>query len=133
VAAGFAILVLVGAVGLLALSTWTRHRRERVDRLALVDRSAFCVEVVNGSGRAGEAGKVATHLRAQGFRVRDVLNAERFDYPATVVIDRTGERDYATLVAREVGGAPVILQRADGVDCSVQILLGQDGVSSGIW
>lgn len=50
-----------------------------------VDVSEYSVSVLNGSGKAGEAGKVETLLEEAGFTVGNTGNASRYDYSSTVV------------------------------------------------
>lgn len=50
-----------------------------------VDVSEFSVSVLNGSGRAGEAGKVETLLEDAGFTIGNTGNASRFNFTDTVI------------------------------------------------
>jgi hypothetical protein len=93
----------------------------RIDDGAIATR----VEVLNGSGQAGAGSHLATALREAGFQVVDVRNADRFDYPRTLVVARTGDLDAARKVAHFVGNARVIRQRAL-VDWDVTVVIGRD-------
>jgi anionic cell wall polymer biosynthesis LytR-Cps2A-Psr (LCP) family protein len=53
----------------------------------------FTVEVLNGTGVTGLAGRTAELLRGFGYDVISVGNAERSDYEATEIIDRSGFED----------------------------------------
>ena len=55
----------------------------------LVDRG-FTVEILNGTGAAGLAGRTADLLRGFGYNVLTVANADRSDYSQTLIIDRSG-------------------------------------------
>jgi len=126
-----AIAVLAGGVLGLAVSTWKRHQPAQPDVvLSGDDRERFHIDVLNGNGRSGEASEAAGVLRAGGFRVEEIANAERFDYPQTVVIDRTGNRRRAEGVARALGGVDVILQRHEG-GREVYVVVGHDWPISG--
>jgi hypothetical protein len=57
------------------------------------------VEVLNGCGEDGVARAVGNRLRGLGFDVVTVENAESFNYPETIVIDRVGKPDLAHQVA----------------------------------
>jgi hypothetical protein len=47
------------------------------------------VEVLNGCGIEGAAGKVADYLRSTNFDIKSVGNAQTWNYPFTMVISRT--------------------------------------------
>ena len=61
------------------------------------------VEVLNGCGVDGMARTVGNRLRATGFDVMTVDNADRFDYPESIVIDRLGNPEDADRVAEALG------------------------------
>lgn len=72
------------------------------------------MRVLNGSGRGGEAGDAASGLRAHGFNIRGVGDADSFTYRSTVIRYGQGQRDKALLVASKIkGGAQ--LQEASGL------------------
>jgi len=61
------------------------------------------VEVLNGCGVDGMARTVGNRLRETGFDVMTLDNADRFDYPESIVIDRLGKPDDADRVAEALG------------------------------
>ncbi len=61
------------------------------------------VEVLNGCGVNGLARTVANRLRTTGFDVMTLDNADRFDYPESIVIDRLGNPEDADRVAEALG------------------------------
>lgn len=61
------------------------------------------VEILNGCGTDGIARRVGHHLRSLGFDVMTLENAESFNYPESIVIDRVGKPDYAQKVAEALG------------------------------
>lgn len=61
------------------------------------------VEVRNGSGVDGLAGRTTDFLRDRGFDVVEVGNHESFDVPHSMVVDRVGDVDAARKVARSLG------------------------------
>jgi hypothetical protein len=61
------------------------------------------IEVLNGCGVSGIAEKVSRHLRDAGFDVMTWKNADSFNYPETIVIDRTGNLENARRVASAMG------------------------------
>ena len=74
---------------------------------------------------------MASTLRQAGFRVNRIDNAERFDYPHTVVVDRTGTHRWAVVVAQTLGGVDVVLERGPARSCSLVVILGHDWTSPG--
>ena len=50
-----------------------------------LDLSKYPVEILNGSGVDGEAGKQKTNLEAEGFTVSSVGNADNSDYTETII------------------------------------------------
>lgn len=86
-----------------------------------VQREDVDVAVLNGAGVEGLAGTVAEELRARGFGIADVGNAERT--PRTVVRHPSGERDAAELLASEVPGDVAF---EEGGVTVVTLVLGED-------
>ena len=61
------------------------------------------VEVLNGCGTDGIAKSVGLYLRSLGFDVLTFKNAESYNYPESIVIDRVGRPDHARQVAEALG------------------------------
>jgi anionic cell wall polymer biosynthesis LytR-Cps2A-Psr (LCP) family protein len=59
----------------------------------------FTVEVLNGTGVTGLAGRTAELLRGFGYDVISIGNAGRSDYDATEIIDRSGSVEVARIFA----------------------------------
>jgi anionic cell wall polymer biosynthesis LytR-Cps2A-Psr (LCP) family protein len=59
----------------------------------------FTVEVLNGTSTIGLAGRTAELLRSFGYDVISIGNADRSDYRATQIIDRSGFQDVAETFA----------------------------------
>ena len=57
------------------------------------------MEVLNGTSTIGLAGRTAELLRSFGYDVISIGNADRSDYRATQIIDRSGFRDVAETFA----------------------------------
>lgn len=81
------------------------------------------VQVLNATTTRGLARQATRHLRDRGFDVVEIgTDATRRD--STLVLDRSGHPEWAGLVARALGGAPV-LQRPDSSRyLDVTVLLG---------
>ncbi|RKY60611.1 MAG: hypothetical protein DRP95_04125 [Candidatus Latescibacterota bacterium] len=63
------------------------------------------VEVLNGCGKPGLAGRVARFLREQGLDVvnGNGSNASHFNFLESIVVDRCGDPEKARYVARVLG------------------------------
>ncbi len=135
-----AALVLFALVlGAFAASTWMRHLggeesagtqpaapADSVSPARLLERGRIRVQVRNGSGIPGAAGEVTEYLRDAGFDVVDFGNAEEFDEPRTVVIDRVGARERALEVAAALRGVPVRSDVDTTLYLDVTVLVGRD-------
>jgi hypothetical protein len=62
----------------------------------------FTVEVLNGTGVTGLAGRTAELLRGFGYDVISIGNAGRSDYEATEIIDRSGSAEVARIFAETI-------------------------------
>ncbi len=92
-------------------------------------RQLVQVEVLNGCGVQGISQQVRKYLRSQGFDVVYIDNAENFDFPETVVLDRRGEAaisDESRSVATVLGTPHVIQQKNEERLVDVTVVVGQD-------
>ena len=89
-------------------------------------RHVVRVQVLNGSGEPGIGTRVAAHLRAGGFQVTDVRNADRSDHFATFVVARRADLSLAREVAHYLGGPPLVRQAWDLELADVSVLIGSD-------
>ena len=131
-----AIVVFALVLGAFGASTWMRHVGPQApsplastgDSLAPppVERARIRVQVRNGSGIPGAAAEVTEFLRDAGFDVVDFGNAEEFDEPRTVVIDRVGAPDRAREVAAALRGVPIRSAVDTTLYLDVTVLVGRD-------
>ncbi len=84
------------------------------------------VQVLNGSGEAGIGTRVAAYLRAGGFHVVEVRNADRQDHFASLVVARRTDLSLAREVSHYLGGPPLIQQAWDSDLADVSVLIGSD-------
>ncbi|HEY3216300.1 MAG TPA: LytR C-terminal domain-containing protein [Candidatus Eisenbacteria bacterium] len=89
-------------------------------------RRVIRVQVLNGTPEGGIAARTASYLRSGGFHVVEVKNAERSDYFATMVVARRADPSAARIVARYLGGPPVIQQAWSSDLAEVTVVLGSD-------
>lgn len=105
------LIAVLGVVLVILLSAlWTRLASPRIeagregspDEWALVAQT-IQVEVRNGCGVPGVAGRFTERLRKFGFDVVESGNFETFDIPRSLVIDRSGNLEHAKRVAAALG------------------------------
>jgi hypothetical protein len=88
------------------------------------------VAVLNGCGSPGVAAAFVRSLRERGFDVVNGIggNADSFDFPRSVVVDRRGNRAYADSVARCLGIRTVLSQRSGNPYLieDIAVVLGRD-------
>jgi LytR cell envelope-related transcriptional attenuator len=65
-------------------------------------RGETSVLVLNGNGRTGAAAAEATRVRARGYRIGSVDDAQRTDYTRSIVMYRAGYRPEAVRLARDL-------------------------------
>jgi hypothetical protein len=131
-----AIVVFALVLGAFGASTWMRHVGPQTpspgassgDSLAPppVERARIRVQVRNGSGIPGAAADVTEFLRDAGFDVVDFGNAEEFNEPRTVVIDRVGAPARAREVAAALRGVPIRSAVDTTLYLDVTVLVGRD-------
>lgn len=132
-----AIALFAALVSTFLLSTIARHTgsdpqggtgldQNSSESVPAIDRSRIRVEVRNGSGASGAAGKVTAFLRDEGFDVVDYGNADRFDYERTHIIDRVGTSAEAREVATFLPGVPIESRPDSTLFLDVTIVIGHD-------
>ena len=92
------------------------------------DRPPLEVEVLNGCGVPGLALRFTNYLRNQGYDVVHFADADSYDYPRTLVINRGTDPDRALQVARSLSLDPAALEnRPDSaLQLDVTVILGHD-------
>lgn len=130
-----ALMTFALVVGGFVTSTWLRHAERDVATEAPeaiapafsdAERARIRVEVRNGSGVAGAAGRTTEFLRDRGFDVVDFGNADRFDHERTVVLDRVGDPHKAREVATALRGVPIRSDPDSSLFLDVTVMIGED-------
>lgn len=132
---GIALFAL--ALGAFATSTFIRHvsreaepdRREpgaSVRAMPPAERARIRIEVLNGSGEAGAAGRMTDFLRSRGFDVVDFGNHDRFDQERTVVVDRVDRPRLAREVAAALQGVPIETDPDPSLFLDLTVVVGED-------
>ncbi len=93
------------------------------DRLG---QEAARIEVQNGTQSAGLASQIATDLRSNGYNVVGYGNADRFDYPETVIVYYTDKKYTVESLkaALKVPDSHVVHQTAPSSDVDIRVILG---------
>jgi len=82
------------------------------------------IEVLNGSGIKGAAGKVAEKLERAGYQVARTDNATSFDYERCCVIARTTDSENAKRIADLLGSCDVKQEPNSATDIDVTVIVG---------
>lgn len=122
---GILFLVLILVIFIYS-SVYLRWLSPTSEKTVPVERKIVRVEVLNGCGVPGLAKEVTDYLRIKGYDVVNVGNAESFEFPETIVVDRVGDMTYAWQVARVLGVRNVIQQKDLDLLLEVTLILGKD-------
>ncbi len=79
------------------------------------EKTSLRIQVLNGSGEKGAAGKGAAVLRSAGYNVTSVENADSFDYVKTVLQLKKSKNQFKEALLKD-------LSRSYKVDSTVQTL-----------
>ena len=102
-----------------------------VDQSKQIMQEAARVLILNGTNSTTVAERTAKTLQAQGFQVTAYGNADRFDYPKTVLIDYNGAKNATvTALATLFHVDPENIRRSTNVksDVDIRVILGADWV-----
>ena len=128
-----AIVVLVALNGYLLYSVMsTEPSVSAIDHSAETpnfDMQMIQVEVLNGCGVKRVSHQVREYLRNQGFDVVYIGNAENFEFPESVVLDRRAGNEVSAasrVVADALGTQHVIIQRNEDRLVDATVIVGHD-------
>ncbi|MBS3885529.1 MAG: LCP family protein [Dethiobacter sp.] len=96
------------------------------DQQATIPRRQITVEILNGSGLPGVATAVAGKLKAEGFNVLRVGNADSSDFEASKVISRIENMDAAKAVAIMLPGAQLLKEENPEKGVHVTVIVGKN-------
>jgi len=116
---------LAGRTRLLTIPPGTAGREDHETGFA---DNRIEVEVLNGCGIPGLAGEFTNHLRRHGYDVVRFTNAQRHDYPRTLVVNRGKDFNRALLVAQTLGVEPNAVENMPdlSLQLDVTLIVGQD-------
>jgi hypothetical protein len=121
-----AILVAGGGVLVVALRKPSTRAPQAVRQPVDAEAPAgvrIRVEVLNATRVRGLARRATMHLRDRGFDVVSV-GTSRDTQDSTLVLDRSGHREWAELVAKALGGARVTAAPDSSRYLDVTVLVG---------
>ena len=86
------------------------------------------IEVLNGCGVPGVADQFTNYLRGYGYDVVRFTNAQRYDYPRTLVINRGTSFERARQLAQALGVEPSAVENLPDpeLQLDVTVIIGQD-------
>jgi hypothetical protein len=85
------------------------------------------IQVLNGCGTGGSAHLVAEFLRKNNFDVKNIGNADNWNYPETLIISRTGDTTIATQVAGVLHtGNMVMIRNNEETNYDATVIVGPD-------
>lgn len=90
-----------------------------IDEESGLDRSKLDVEVQNGSGVVGAAGKVADILRNLGYNIIGTGNADNFDYTGATIMVKSGSSDYGDLLKSDLENNYTVSSTSNDLSASV--------------
>jgi hypothetical protein len=74
-----------------------------VDKATGLDRSELSIEAQNGSGIEGAAGEASDTLKAFGYDVVSIGNADNFDYENIVIQVKSTKSEFLSLLKKDLG------------------------------
>lgn len=101
-----------------ATATPTTKSINPVDSATKLDRSMLSVEVQNGSGEAGAAGKGADVLRGFGYKVSGTGNADNYDYENVTIQVKSTKSNYLALLKKDLGFSYTVGSTSADLDSS---------------
>lgn len=123
------ILVLVCVAGYFGYAYLNRaDERAAAAAAAAKPPKVIQLDVLNGCGAKGVAGKMTAFLRANGFDVVEMKNYKTMTVPRTLVIDRIGDLTSARRVATALGvpESNIIQQINQDYFVDVSVIIGHD-------
>ncbi len=96
---------------------------------------AVRVQILNGIGINGLAGRFSNALRREGYDIREVADADRHDYSYSVIYDRTGLSGQAGRFGQLLGipsQRTIRQSNPDLVDVDITFIIGSDWESLNI-
>lgn len=84
------------------------------------------IQILNGCGISGAAGAVADFLRKKRFDVKNIGNAETWNYPFTIVVSRKKDLSIAQNICEALDTDKLIMLRNNDETYDVTVFIGSD-------
>lgn len=81
-----------------------------------LDRAELKVQVLNGSGTPGMAGKAQEHLEGLGYQDIDTGNADDYDYKETVIAIKPSKEKYLGLITKDLAEEYTVASETEELD-----------------
>ncbi len=95
-----------------------------------LNRADITIEVLNGSGVAGEAAKMREFLEGKGYDVGRAGNADTTDYKETEIHVKSDKKQYVSLLQDDIAEGYTVGSSAadlsDGSDYDAQVIVGKE-------
>lgn len=83
-------------------SPTARPTTSPIDKATGIDRRELSIEVQNGSGEKGVAGKVSEYLKSFGYKIGGTKNADNFDYTNVTISIKSASENYLSLLKKDL-------------------------------
>lgn len=98
--------------------------------VSVLDKKTLTIQVLNGSGISGEAGKMKTLLEEKGYTVEDTGNAPAYDYETTEIQVKEDKQEFLSLLTQDLKESYSLSSTAatleEDVPYDVRIIVGKE-------
>lgn len=88
-----------------------------------IQNDHYYVTILNGNGISGLAGEAGEELEKYGFNIKDIRNADNFNYQETIIYYKPGNKSRALGLKDVLGGK---LEKSEKIDADFQVILGEN-------
>jgi|GEM_PF-6080154 len=90
-----------------------------------VTNASVGIRILNGNGQKGSAQEVAEMIKKSGFQAKEIKNADKFDYPETVISYKPEMKETAESIAELIDSKYAANLKEDAsLDIDIVILVG---------
>ncbi len=92
-----------------------------------LERSELEISVLNGSGVAGAAKDISTHLEDLGYTVKRVTNASKFDYQDVTILITKEKSEYLEMLKKDLAdkNANIETEIDDDLSVDAEVIVGK--------
>jgi len=88
-----------------------------------IQNNQYHITILNGNGISGLASEVGEELEKYGFNIKDISNADNFNYEETLIYYKSGNKDTAEGLKEVLGGK---LEQHEDIKVDFQVILGEN-------